>query len=124
MGNLVTLTVTNSQNPCRWASEVSTLPLPMKGIGNRFTLGPINASTAGNSVRVAASATSTTRIAPRARDWKKEKGTIRSPQRATTTVRPLKSTVRPAVAPVLAVASYLSRPRPISSLKRDIMRSE
>ena len=79
---------------------------------------------AGKSVRVAARAAMTTRIAPNPSDWKKDTGTINIPIRAITTVVPLKSTVRPAVSPALATASYLSRPRLISSLKRDTISSE
>ena len=41
-----------------------------------------------------------------------------------TTVTPLNSTVRPAVAPVRSTASATDRPRPISSRKREIMISE
>ena len=58
------------------------------------------------------------------RDRKNEKGTISSPQRAIITVTPLNSTVRPAVSPVFATASRVERPRPISSLKREMMNSE
>ena len=126
-GKRVTRRVVTSQNPsCEGASspEPSSLPAPMKGIDNRLILGPSSASTAGSSVSVAASATSTTRIAPMPRDWKNEKGTISSPQRAIITVTPLNSTVRPAVSPVFATASRVDRPRRISSLKREMMKSE
>ena len=70
---------------------------------------------AGSRVRVAANVTSTTNMAPMARDWKKEKGTMKRPQRAITTVKPLNSAVRPAVAPERSMAAFLSRPRASSS---------
>ncbi len=63
-------------------------------------------------------------IAPSPIDWKKEAGTMSMPRRATTTVRPLKRTVRPAVAPARSVAWSLSRPRSSSSRKREMMMSE
>ena len=90
----------------------------------KFTLGPSSDSTAGKSVNVAARATITTRIAPSPRDWKNDTGTMSMPIRASTTVVPLNSTVRPAVPPALSTASRVSKPRSISSLKRDTMSSE
>ena len=40
------------------------------------------------------------------------------------TVSPLKSTVRPAVAPARSITAYLSSPRAISSQNRDMISSE
>ena len=62
------------QKPCPEVSEGAILDLPKNGMGRWLILGPMIARLAGRRVRVAAKATTTTRIAPMARDWKKEKG--------------------------------------------------
>ena len=64
-GNLVTFCVTTSQKPPFEGSAFSTADLPKYGIRSRFNFGPSSASTAGNSVKLAANATITTRMAPR-----------------------------------------------------------
>ena len=110
--------VTRSQNPPLEVSDDSDAwPrfLPKKGMGRRSILSPRTERLAGRKVSVPASATSTTRMAPSPSDWKKENGTMRMPHSAITTVRPLNSTVRPAVAPARPMASSLSRPRAVSS---------
>ena len=125
-GNLVTTRVVQSQKLWRETSlsALAALPLFRNGSERRFTLVPSRASTAGSSVSVEARATRTTRIAPMPMDWKNDAGTITSPISAITTVTPLKSTVRPAVAPAFTAASRLVRPAPSSSLKRETTRSE
>ena len=125
-GNLVTTRVDQSQKLWR---EVSPAPLVAfallrNGSERKFTRVPSRASTAGNRVSVDASATRTTRIAPMPMDWKNDAGTITSPTSAITTVTPLKSTVRPAVAPAFTAASRLFKPPLSSSLKRETTRSE
>ena len=124
MGYRVTARVMVSQNP---PSE-SCAPLrenrERNGMVRKSTRGPSSASKAGKSVRVAARAAITTRMAPSPSDWKNDTGTMNIPISAITTVVPLKSTVRPAVSPALTTASYLSRPRLSSSLKRDTISSE
>jgi len=108
-GSRVTARVMASQNPRPESSVESgrgvNTARPMNGKRRELTRGPSSARTAGRRVKVAASVTRTTIIAPRPRDWKKEDGIISIPQRAKTTVNPLNSTVRPAVAPALPTAS-------------------
>ena len=60
--------VISSQKPCPEDSVGAILDLPKKGMGRWLILGPMIARLAGRRVRVAANATSTTRIAPIARD--------------------------------------------------------
>ena len=123
----MTSRVVKSQNPppvpalCRGPPM---RPFPMNGRDSRFTLGPRSMSTAGNNVSVATNSTITTRTAPRPSERKNAIGTMNSPNSAITTVTPLKSTVRPAVAPVRSTASATDRPLPISLRKREIMISE
>ena len=84
---------------------------------------PSSDSTAGSSVRAAATADSTTRIAPVAREMKIVVGTISMPTSATTTVMPLNSTARLAVEPARSMAASFSRPSRRSSRYRETMNS-
>ena len=97
---------------------------PMNGTRNRFTPSPIRLRTAGSSVSEAATAATTTRIAPIPTLKKSVNGTISMPSSAITTVSPLTSTARLAVAPAAAIASTFSRPRARSSRKRETTISE
>ena len=69
MGYRVTALVTASQKPCSPGCGGFRENRARKGTVSMPTLGPSSASTAGRSVSVAASAASTTRIAPMASDW-------------------------------------------------------
>ena len=69
-----------------------------------------DAARPGSSVSAAATAAATTKMAPAPRLVKIENGTTSMPVRAKTTVPPLNSTARPAVAPVRATAASRSRP--------------
>ena len=83
-------------------------------------LSPSRLRLAGSSVNAAASAHSTTRIAPAARLRKIVVGTINSPTSATTTVMPENSTARLAVDPARSIASSFSAAgRPLLAVARD-----
>ena len=68
-GRLVTMSVILSQNPSRDVSAPFSENLVRKGIVSVSMRGPRRARTAGRRVRVAASETITTMIAPSASDW-------------------------------------------------------
>ena len=110
-GNFVTRRVVIPQKSSDEPWSLSPLRLRAKGILKRSMPDPSNASTAGRIVRVAPNATMTTSMAPMPSERKNAAGTINIPQRATTTVTPLNSTVRPAVSPARMTASSLPRPR-------------
>ncbi len=110
-----------AQNPC----DSSASPRREKnGMPSLFTRSPSRLSTAGNSVTVTASATSTTMIAPAPRAFMMFDGTSNSPASAITTMNPENTTARLAVSPALAIASILSTPRRRSSRNRSMMNSE
>ena len=123
-GRRMTAWVMMSQNPPLAVSASFNANLPRKGMVRSFTRGPRNERAAGSRVSVEASAASTTRMAPSASDWWNDAGTISSPTSASTTVAPLKSTVRPAVSPARSTAARGDRPRANSSLNRDTISSE
>ncbi len=89
-----------------------------------FTLSPITPRMAGSRVSEADTATSTTAMAPVARDRKIVVGMSSMPHSASTTVIPEKNTARLAVPPATAMASTFSRPRCRSSRYRDTTNSE
>ena len=70
---------------------------------------------AGSSVREMAIESRTTIVAPPARLFHIVEGMISIPLNAKTTVRPLNSTARLAVAPAAAIASFFSSPAARSS---------
>jgi hypothetical protein len=75
----------------------------------------MTASSAGSKVSEAATATSTTAIAPAAIERKIVVGFSSIPASASTTVIPEKNTARLAVPPAAPIAASWSRPRPRSS---------
>ena len=87
-------------------------------------MSPSRLSTAGSSVRVAATAAMTTRIAPGPTLKKAVNGMSSMLRGAITTTVPLTKTARVAVPPATVVASIFSRPWRRSSRKRETMNSE
>jgi hypothetical protein len=75
-------------------------------------------------VSEAATAATTTKMAPAPSERKMVLGTRSMPISASTTVIPLNSTARLAVAPAASMASSLSRPCRRSSRYRETMNSE
>ena len=75
-----------------------------------MTRSPSRLSSAGSSVRAAATETSAAAIAPAARLRMIVLGTSSSPTMASVNAMPLNSTARLAVAPTAAIASSRSRP--------------
>lgn len=93
------------------------------GTRRALTRSPSNDRMAGRRVSAAATATNTTRIMPRPMLMEMERGTMSMPVSAMTTVRPLTSTARLAVAAELPMASTTLAPAARSSRKREMMKS-
>ena len=95
-----------------------TIPTPMPNITSVGMIGAFTALTrspmmpiiAGRSVRLVNTATNTTRMDPTPNAWNTRSGINSMPSNAKTTVIPLKTTARPAVAQALATASVSDNP--------------
>ncbi len=113
-GRAMTRRATMAQKP--WVRSTSCWRRRNRtGTRSAFTRSPMTASSAGSSVSEAATATSTTTIAPAAMLRKIVVGFSSIPASASTTVIPEKNTARLAVAPAALMAASLSRPRARSS---------
>ncbi len=114
--------------PAARAQKTLSSPLghfrPGRRRARALTRSPMRLSTAGNRVSPAATAQTTTTLAPRPMLRKVFSGTIRSASSETITVPPEKRTALLAVAPATAMASTFSRPPRRSSRKRSTTRSE
>ena len=106
-GRCITARATRSQNgwPSTWWRRMRPFSI----------LSPSSEITAGSSVSVAATASTTTSDAPNAMDRKIDCGTMNIASSAITTVNPLNTTARLAVLLAAPMASCLSRPRARSS---------
>ena len=100
-----------------------TIPTPMPnmirvGMSGAFTAltrSPRMPTIAGRSVRLASTATNTTRMDPTLKAWNTRSGMRSMPSSAKTTVIPLNTTARPAVAHAFSTASASDSPFPRSS---------
>ena len=95
-----------------------TIPTPMPnitsvGMSGAFTAltrSPMMPTIAGRSVRLVNTATNTTRMDPTPNAWNTRSGMSSMPSNAKTTVIPLNTTARPAVAHALLTASASDSP--------------
>ena len=85
---------------------------------------PSRLKMAGNRVRAAKTDATTTNMTASPIPMNTLEGTSNKPMKPSTTVIPLKTTVRLAVAPARAMASILSRPLERSSRYRDRTNNE